>query len=177
VRLVASLLLVVAGCSSSSSKSGPIDASTGGDAADASPHIADGGCDSPSDASIHYAVLKLDNSLCLPVALPCGCRILFGGVTGGCGQPGLSPASSTDTTTLEGIAAEYDASLPESGLCVLGELPASSTVGAGCADESTSGWCYVQGSCPSDAAAHCTQAVCTTYGFQAAYDTAWLDCP
>jgi hypothetical protein len=183
MRRVATLWLLLSACSSPSSTSAPGDASTGvdaSDAGDASTPAQDASCDSGSDASSFYVAIKLDNSFCAPSPIPCGCRILFAGVPGGCGEPGLSPAPSADVTALEGLAQKYDASLPEGGVCLLAELPAASTAGAGCADESASGWCYVQGSCPSDAQAQCTQAVCTTDGFAAAhvsYAEAWLDCP
>jgi hypothetical protein len=184
---IAPVLLLVSACSSPPPASAQADASVSQDARDASDAggdataaPADASCDSGSSAGIHYAAVKLDNSFCVPSALPCGCRILFAGVTAGCGQPGLSPAPSSDVTALEALAQAYDASLPAGSVCELQQLAASSTAGAGCADESASGWCYVQGSCPTDAQANCAQAVCTTDGFAAAHESygdAWLACP
>jgi hypothetical protein len=194
------LVVLASACSSGPSAATPSDASVASDAADASTRDGaedvgpddtgspdetgspgdDASCDRQSDASFYYAVIDLDNALCSPVELPCGCRILFDGVTGGCSQPGLTPAALDDDATLLKLAQEHDASLPAGSICALQELPPSATPGGGCADDSAAGWCFVQGSCPSDASPKCAQAACTTGGFAAAhiaYATTYLVCP
>lgn len=190
------LFVLVSGCSSGASGGPPSDASAsdgggdittpgdgaasddGGVAAEA--EALDASCDRQSDASLYYVVVKLDNALCLPVALPCGCRILLDGVTGGCAQPGLTTAPLDDDAAILKLARDHDASLPAGSICQLDELPGSATPGAGCADETAAGWCFVAGACPSDASPKCAQAACTTDGFAAAhvdYSTAYLVCP
>jgi hypothetical protein len=186
------LLALVSGCGATSSGNHSPDASAsasdgsadgalsddGGPAPDAT--IVDASCDRQVDASLYYEVVRLDNALCLPIVLPCGCRILLDGVTSGCAQPGFAPAPLDDQAALLKLAQEHDASLPAGSICELDQLAASSTAGAGCADETAAGWCYVQGSCPSDASPGCKQAACTTDGFAAAhvaYATAYLECP
>jgi hypothetical protein len=186
------LVALVSGCGSSSSGNHASDASasTSDGAADGAPSddggppsdaaILDASCDREVDASLYYQVVRLDNALCLPIALPCSCRILFDGVTGACGQPGLATASLDDQAALLKLARDHDASLPAGSICELDQLAASATPGAGCADDTAAGWCFVQGSCPSDASPQCTQAACTTSGFTAAhvaYASAYLVCP
>jgi hypothetical protein len=149
-------------------------ADTGAEAASSSEASTDGGCQEGHDASL--SVIGLNNHVCSgPVDL-CGCYMLVNGVTGGCGQPGLSPASQADMQTISSI-------YPLDGsVCVLQRLDPSSIPGTGCTDQDAAGWCYVQGSgcvaIGSDASVHCTQAFCETEALpHVVFKASWLSGP
>ena len=64
---------------------------------------------------------------------------------------------------------------------IAGTISAISVCGANnCTDETTSGWCYVRGSCLADAGRACDQAICASAGFlgeHLGYSVAWILCP
>jgi hypothetical protein len=94
------------------------------------------------------------------------CQILLSGVTAGCNQPGLSPASAGDVTELTGTGSLYGETIA-SPVCVLDQLAAPS--GVACAAESAPGWCYVRGSCSmKDGGSACENSFCTTPALDAA---------
>jgi hypothetical protein len=138
----------------------------------------------PVDASA-YHLLNLNNALCLPMVLSidggeAACRVLLDGVEGGgCNEPGLLPATVADIAATNWELHTQGTAPPAGAVCVLDQhLP--SLVGAGCSDEGTSGWCYVQGSCSADAGQKCAQSICTTSAFDMNPPThvfPWLTCP
>ena len=90
----------------------------------------------------------------------------------------LSPASATDVAQLEARAKTFDASLSPGAVCALSDLSASSSADAGCVGDGGAGWCYVPGSCPTDAGKKCKQDICETEEFRnVAYVYAYLACP
>jgi hypothetical protein len=163
------------------------------DAADAS-RPGQGGLDAQADGFARFPSLisLLAKDRCLPgdplptleASTMTSCRIVLIGVTAGCGEPGLSPAAPSDLAMLQALLkARRDASLPSGPACEVIQ------VAANCTYETSSGWCYVRGSCFADAGRTCTQAVCTTSGFDsllgafddlgrlADYVEAWIICP
>ena len=137
-----------------------------------------------------FAGLRLGNDLCMPQPLPTApsglstCHIILG-VPGSCsGGAGLSPANAADRARVQAAFEDADASVPAGSLCVLNQLPASSSPGAGCSNEQSPGWCYAAHSaCPNDAGVTCKQSACVTDGYETdvreagAIWGAWLSCP
>jgi hypothetical protein len=113
---------------------------------------------------------------CLPRSLPSDggtglvdCRVLLQ-VASGCGAQGLRPANMTDAAS---VARAADVS--PGTVCELIQLPG----GASCKSSISAGWCYVIGSCFSDAGRTCSQAICTSSGFDGqnvTYEQAWIAC-
>jgi hypothetical protein len=139
---------------------------------------------SEGDATAYFGALSLDNNLCSPNPLPTNpttgmspCRLLFLGVTGGCDQPGLQPASAADIAACNNLVDREGQQAPSGALCSVNQIVSPS--GASCADDTMPGWCYVLGSCEPDAGLTCKQDVCASVGLTGehiAYAFPILDC-
>ena len=141
-----------------------------------------------SDAAPYFGRIILRNDLCFARALPADqssgmskCRLLLAGVTAGCGQPGLQPASGADLASYDKWIAvgvdEYGVQPPQGSLCSVTQI--ASLAGMSCANDVSPGWCYVRGSCQSDAGPTCRQDVCVSEGLtgeQIAYALTVLAC-
>jgi hypothetical protein len=106
------------------------------------------------------------------------CRILLV-VPGGCGLGGLSAASASDTSNAAAVLALHEQAALDGSVCVLQQLAPASADNA-CTDESSSGWCYVEGTCINDAGKACSSDLCLTneYDTEAiAYQYVFLACP
>jgi hypothetical protein len=177
------LVLLAAACGSGASHPGTGGA-TGSGASTSSGPPADAGTDGDAGFST-FERLILDNDLCLPNALPdvvngvTSCRVFLVGVAAGCAQPGLAPASPAEVAATDAYFTAQGQTAP-AGVCELTQV-APVPGGPGCEDESTSGWCYVSGSCVvHDAGAPCVQDICTTTAFAGdsiAGAFAFLACP
>jgi hypothetical protein len=121
------------------------------------------------------------NDRCLQSSLTAGCRIFLDGVAAGCDQPGLSPVTSErDVTAVSNrLRSAGFQPLPAGALCLLGQLPAPSSAGGACLDNTVPGWCYVHGSClPMKTTQPCAQAICETPPLSnITYAVALLACP
>jgi hypothetical protein len=191
----AAFIACVVACTSSSG--GPPPPSDGGpEQSDAGVYEASADTGGPADAGVTptYRVLLLGrNDLCLPAPLPtlggmATCRVLLEGVSAGCTISGLSPATTTDMAGIDADLQRRGFTRAPGAVCALVQLAPSPTVASGCADESASGWCYVNGRCSADAGTNCQEAMCATTGFDVAtgytsptnhpaYVQAWLGCP
>lgn len=128
-------------------------------------------------SNVRYDLIRpLSLDACLPAQLASslptgftGCRILFVGVSGGCGQEGLSPASSTDIDGVTARLAATGSSLPPGDVCQLAEVAAAQNHGAGCSSDASTGWCYVLGPCSATPPSTCTQSICPSSAFQTAH--------
>lgn len=137
-----------------------------GAASDGGPEGAIDGAAS-ADGGGSAGVIRLGfNDECLPSPLPMSssgqttCAIVIAGIAGGCVGTGLSPATPQQTAAIARRGPR-----PAGSLCELTQLaPAPRGTGAGCSDQQSTGWCYVQGSCLGDAGA-CQQDICTTTAF------------
>ena len=192
------IALVVAcgvACSSSQDSGSNAPADGGSPPGDATAESsADGGAAADTSVAPTYKVLLLGrNDLCLPRPLPtigamAACHVLLEGVGAGCTLAGLSAATAADVAGIDADLQARGFTQAPGAVCVLTQLAASATIASGCADESASGWCYVNGPCSRDAGANCQAAMCATNGFDVAtgytsetnhpaYAEAWLACP
>jgi hypothetical protein len=124
------------------------------------------------------------NDACLGATLPPplasglqACRILLSGVSGDCGQPGLSSATAPDVDAVTAAAAKIGETVVNQPVCELGQ---QTTSGTACMNNSVWGWCLVQGSCPKDGGRNCAQSICNTSaltGLPPGYQLpAWIVC-
>lgn len=126
-----------------------------------------------------YRFIRLRNDLCsldpAPTNSPNGlstCRIFLFGVSGGCNQPALSPATTADAAAVAAQAAAQGFPPSQDPICEVTQLTPSSVPNSGCANQGAPGWCYVQGSCQATTSP-CKQDFCTT----AAYDNEHFTAP
>ncbi len=93
----------------------------------------------------------------------------------GCGSPGLSPASQADIDAATAASLKSANPMPPPmPICTLAEL-----TGGNCSGATELGWCYIRGSCSTDAGAMCDQAICESSSFHEGegYKDSWLVCP
>jgi hypothetical protein len=126
-----------------------------------------------------YTFIRLRNDLCSVASAPTNgpnglsaCRIFLFGVSGGCNQPGLSPATAAEAGAVTAQAAAQSFPPSQDPICEVTQLAASSVPNSGCANQAVPGWCYVQGSCQATVSP-CKQDFCTT----AAYDNEHFAAP
>jgi hypothetical protein len=162
----------------------PLD--SGGQPSDASGTPESGSpSDGGGDGSLRYAVvIRLGQNDECGEPLPTDssgettCAIVLEGPNRGCEGPGLSPATPQEIALVV-----RDGSSTAGSICNVTQLAGSP--GVGC-DQQAMGWCYVAGSCESDAGTSCAAAICTTSAFndtyvpasgEAATWVAYLVCP
>jgi hypothetical protein len=175
----------------------PIESTEAGATSEAATPVADAGeppgADAGDDAGSPLMPAFLNDGICLDSPLPAGpdgkssCTVLLTGVTAGCAQPGLAPATPEEDAALLaylGIRDDVDGSVLGHP-CELAQLAPSASAGSDCAS-AASGWCEVPRGCASNPGS-CTQAICTTAAFDAVanytstgwtgYTAAFFDCP